>query len=122
MLGIWELAWSVKVPIKLEAPTVPANAVRGRTGRGGLNEILAFRSDSANYLGTPIVGAPSVVMKAIIEVEDFYPFYSVNTEITEEWQKENAIEIPDELYQKWLSIENQFDEVQAELQKLSRGY
>jgi hypothetical protein len=57
-------------------------------------------------------------MKLTIYEEEWWPVYMLEP-YDPEWRPIGAqIEVPDELYDRYINIINQFDELQAELLKL----
>ena len=54
-------------------------------------------------------------MKVRIWSDDIYPVYGIDTNYQE-------VEIPDELYQRYLTVEREYGIVQEELEKYSCAY
>ena len=55
-------------------------------------------------------------MKVYIFCDEAYPVYGIETDL--KWHN-TSIEIPDELYKRYLIVEEEYDKVQEELRKYS---
>jgi len=58
------------------------------------------------------------MMKVCIDVDEWYPVYSLVKEGHIFFSSDEAIDVPGALYLRWVACEKEFDELQEELSKL----